>query len=93
MLIILTKCSNYEIIISPEAFKYLKKIYKKDKTNYKRIKEGINEIKEDPYRSNVMKHYLKGTRKIRKGDYRIIFDISDNKVAILDIMPRKKDYK
>jgi addiction module RelE/StbE family toxin len=83
---------NHEIIISPKAFKDLEKIYKKYKLNYKRIKEGINEIKENPYRSSVMKHYLKGTRKIRKGDYRIIFDISGNEVVILDIMPRKKDY-
>jgi len=65
---------NYEIIISPRAFKDLKKIYKKDTQNYNRIKKGIKEIKENPYKSNIMKHYLKGTRKIRKGDYRIIFD-------------------
>jgi len=88
----LKKCLNHEIIISPKAFKDLEKIYKKDKLNYKKIKDGFNEIKKDPYRSDVMKHYLKGTRKIRKGDYRIIFDISDNVVNILDIMPRKKDY-
>ena len=92
MSIILKKCLNHEIIISPKAFKDLKKIYKKDKLNYKRIKKGINEIKEDPYKSSIMKHYLKGARKIRKGDYRIIFDISDNKVIILDIMPRKEEY-
>jgi len=59
MLIILKKCLKYEIIISPRAFKDLEKIYKKDKLNYERIKEGINEIKENPYRSNVMKYYLK----------------------------------
>ena len=93
MLIILKKCLNYEIIISPKAFKDLEKIYKKDKLNYKRIKEGIKEIKENPYKSNRMKHYLKGTMKIRKGDYRIIFDILDNNVIILDIMARKKDYR
>ena len=84
---------NHEIIISPNAFKDLEKIYKKDKLNYKRIKEGINEIKKNPYKSNLMKYYLKGTRKIRKGDYRIIFDISDKDVTILVIMPRKKEYK
>ena len=93
MWIILTKCLNYEIIISPEAFKHLKKIYRKDKTNYKRIKEGINEIKEDPYRSNVMKHYLKGTRKIRKGNYRIIFIIKTCEIEILKIGKRTTIYK
>ena len=42
-----------------------------------------------------MKHYIKGAMKTRAGNYRIIFEINENKheIEILDIMPRKKDYK
>jgi addiction module RelE/StbE family toxin len=84
-----------KVIISPKAFKDLEKLYKKDKFNYEKIKEGIQEISKTPYRSNKMKHYLKGTRKIRKGDYRIIFIIHTHlcEIEILKIGKRNNIYK
>jgi len=84
---------DYELTIPKHIDKKLIKLGKKDKDSLKKILEWFKEIINNSFKSSIMKHYFKGKRKIRKGNYRIIFDISDNEIMILDIIHRKKDYK
>jgi len=86
---------DYDIIILSKADSFLKKISKKDKKSLEIIFVGLDKISKNPKNSEIMKSYFKGARKIRTGDYRIIFEIQKqtHSVAILEIMPRKKDYK
>lgn len=83
----------YKLILSRTAQKFIKKL---DKQSQKRIAQALLELSENPYEaSNVKK--LTGYDLFRKrvGDFRIIFEIQDDKLVIivLDIDQRKDVYK
>ena len=81
----------YKLIFTNRAIKDLKKIDNK-------IKERIgNKLK--IYSKNPLKFGKKltdpkiGTYKFKIGDYRVIFDIDDNKIIVLRLGHRKNIYK
>ncbi len=81
----------YKIIFTNRAIKDLKKIDNK-------MKERIgNKLK--IYSGNPLKFGKKltdpkiGTYKFKIGDYRVIFDIDDNKIIVLRLGHRKNIYK
>lgn len=88
---------DYEIIFDSKAEKYLKKLSKKDKKATKIILDAIKRIPENSYDFDILKGYWASSRKLRKGDYRIIFDIDNNtnpkEIIILKIGKRKNIYK
>ena len=81
----------YKIILAKRAIKDLNKLNEDVK---ERIKEKIIELVNDPATvSKKLSNPLIGSYRFRVGDYRIIFDIDNDKVVILRIGHRKDIYK
>ena len=81
----------YRILLTKRAVKDLGKLNEDVKL---RIKEKFNLLLNDPIGSSKkLSSPLIGTYRLRAGDYRVIFDIDDDKVVILRIGHRKDIYK
>ena len=81
----------YKILLTKRALKDLGKI---DSDSKIRIGEKLNGLTNDPVGSSKkLSSAIIGTYRFRVGDYRIIFDIEDNKVIELRIGHRKDIYK
>lgn len=81
----------YRILLTKRAVKDLGKLNEDVKL---RIKEKFNLLLIDPTAiSKKLSSTLIGTYRLRVGDYRVIFDIDDDKVVILRIGHRKDIYK
>jgi len=80
-----------KIYIRKSAIRDLKKIDRKDK---EKIHSGISELKNFPAVSNVKKMTnFEPSYRLRVGDYRILFDVSENIIEIGRILHRKDSYK
>ena len=78
------------IDIQDSAYKDLKKI---DKSDAIKILQTIKKLEDYPYISNVKKltnHYP--PFRLRIGDYRVLFDIEDDKIIVSNIKHRKEAY-
>lgn len=75
--LVLTKCSSlYVSYFSDDFKKHLKKLTKRDSNLKQRILKKVEEMQNDPFRNS--KEYiadLKGKRKMRVGDYRLIYAV------------------
>lgn len=81
----------YKIVITKRAIKDLEKLNKEAK---KRIKEKISILADDPIGSSKkLSNPVIGSYRFRIGDFRIIFDIDNDKVVVLRIGHRKDIYK
>lgn len=86
---------TYSVVFSRRAKKFIDKL---EKVERQRIKEGIDELRENPRRIGKP---LKGPFKIRNiwssrvGDFRILYTIFDDKqsVFIVHVGRRKRIYK
>ena len=72
--------------------KDLKKIDNISKSKIKRTIETRLVIDPEKY-GPPLKRNLKGFRKLRIGEYRIIYKIVNNEISVLGIMHRKEIYK
>lgn len=83
---------TYKISIRRKAQKQLAKIPASD---YKKIKQAILDLAQDPRSSGSKK--LKGRQgwRIRQGNYRVIYEIQDDQliVIVLDVGNRKDIYR
>jgi mRNA interferase RelE/StbE len=83
---------TYKISIRRKAQKQLAKIPASD---YKKIKQAILDLTQDPRPSGSKK--LKGRQgwRIRQGNYRVIYEIQDDQliVIVLDVGNRKDIYR
>lgn len=82
----------YKLIYHPDILKYdLPKIPKNIKES---IRKAIEErLLNDPIHYGwPLRQSLKGHRKLRVGDYRVIYRISGNEIIILKIGHRKEVY-
>ena len=81
---------GYNITFKKSVAKELKRIGKK---NTKRILDKIDtELVKNPERFPALRGPFAGMRKLRVGDYRVIFVILDNNVLVLRIQDRKDVY-
>ncbi len=84
-----------EIIYSSKSKKFLKKLLKGDKKSVGMIIKTIEEYAFNP-KGHFDIQYLKGQlgdlKRIRVGNYRIIFDDNDNLLTILEIYHRQEAY-
>ncbi len=83
---------SYEILISQDFFKALKKLSKSIK---KEILDVLEEIAEDPYRFKRLRYNLKGFFSARVGKFRIIYRVNEDEkcVEIYAFEHRKKVYR
>lgn len=85
--------ASYQIEIKPSASKELEKL---PRQMVVRVVAVIRELAEDPYPQGVRK--LSGfdrTFRIRVGDYRVLYDIYENRlvIEIIQIRHRKDVYR
>lgn len=88
---------NYEVLISKQALKQLNNL---EKEIQNRIKEKLRVLKKDPYKSGSKVDIKKLTGsynpklyRLRIGDYRIIYALTNNEIKITEIIRRSKGYK
>jgi len=81
---------KYEVEFKPKSIKDLRKI---DKNNQKVIIEKIEKMSHN-LSGDIKKltHYTPEYR-LRVGNYRILFEIEDDKIIIYTIQHRKESYK
>jgi len=72
----------YEIILTEEAEKFLKKC---DKSIKNRIIDKIENLTEDPRLGKPLTGNLSGLWSLRIGDYRAIYKIKDNELIVIII--------
>lgn len=82
---------SYSIELTNKAFNFLKKL---DKTQRIRIRNKLKELEENPKLGKPLTASLSGTRSLRMGKYRAIYQIIDKKliVFVLQIGHRKNIY-
>lgn len=83
----------YKVQFKKSAYKELKKL---DKTSYKRIREAIDKLGQNPRPGSSTK--LVGSSslwRLKVGAYRVIYDIQDKKlvVIIIKVGNRKDIYR
>ncbi len=80
---------NFSLKIKSSAFKELKRINKPDRT---RIIHAIDQLTASPWLGKSLKGELSGLRRIRAGDYRVVYEIHDQQVLILVVrIAHRKD--
>ena len=87
---------KYKIQITKKANKFLE-----SDNNLQRFKESIKKLieyfedAESTPKPDIkkLKGRFSGTFRLRTGDYRILFRISDKSIFIIDILPRGQVYK
>ncbi|MBI9039225.1 MAG: type II toxin-antitoxin system RelE/ParE family toxin [Bacteroidales bacterium] len=85
-----------EILYSDKATKQLKKIAKGSKKNAKMIMEGIEEYVANPsivFDIKVLNGKFCDFKRLRIGNYRVIFDENNNIMYIYQIKHRQEAYK
>ncbi len=82
----------YQINFRKQALKDLESIPRKDVV---KIKEAIWELRNNPRPHGCLKLKGSGLYRIRLGDYRIVYDIQEEKVTILvvNVRHRKEIYR
>jgi mRNA interferase RelE/StbE len=82
---------NYKVVIERPVIKVLEKISEPD---YSRIKKAIQSLASNPRPSGCIKLKGRPAFRIRKGDYRIIYEIHDRvlTIKIIAIGHRKNIY-
>ena len=71
---------RYSIRIKQSALKEIEKI---DKPTRFRIVKAIDELAENPHVGKALKGHLSGLRRIRVGNYRIVYEINQGEVLVL----------
>ena len=71
---------SYKILLSPKANDFLEKLDKKDK---ERIRNKLEDLKENPELGKPLTGKLSGMWSLRTGDYRTLYQIRYNEILIL----------
>ena len=79
-----------EIQLNNAAIKQFKRLNEPYRS---RIAATIDKLAQNPLTGNIKKMQEKDGYRISVGDYRILFDILDDKIIIFKIAPRGQVYK
>ena len=71
---------SFSIRIKESAAKELRRIAEPHRT---RIVAGIDRLAETPHLGALLKGELRGLRRLRVGDYRVVYEIRDDHLVIL----------
>jgi mRNA interferase RelE/StbE len=72
--------ANYRLLIKPSAAKELEAIPKKDR---KRIAARLRALASDPRPPGSEKVSGQERYRLRQGDYRVLYSVSDNEAAVV----------
>lgn len=84
--------ARYEVEFTTAASKQFRKL---DKQPQARIKQAVEELKNNPRHPGVIKLTGRDAYRVRVGDYRVIFEIEDGKllITVLRIGSRRDIYE
>jgi len=71
---------RYSLKIKQSAFKELQRLGKKERS---RIVEAIDQLAVHPHVGKLLKGGFSGLRRLRVGNYRIIYEFNEGEVLIL----------
>lgn len=71
---------SYSVKVKDRAAKALRKIPRQDRI---RLIEAIDRLASDPYAGSALKGELAGLRRVRVGQYRIVYDVIAEELIIL----------
>ncbi len=71
---------NYSVQIKQSAAKELARI---GRSHRRRIIHAIDALAENPFKGSVLKGELRGLRRIRVGDYRVVYEVQDSVLVVL----------
>ena len=71
---------SFSVRIKASAVRELKRITIPDR---ERIVNAIDRLKENPYLGTTLKGNLTGLRRLRVGDYRIVYEIQQDALIVL----------
>ena len=81
---------SYAIRRQPKAQKELERVPESDQ---QRVVDAIHQLEENPHAGRVLKGGLQGLRRIRVGDWRVLYKIDDSVVSILRVARRRDAYR
>ena len=82
---------TYELVYTRRAARDLDKL---DREALQRIRDGLERYREHPYQfATKLTNAELGTYRFRMGDYRVIFDVDDNKIVVLRVGHRRDIYR
>jgi len=82
---------KYELVYTHTAFKDIRKL---DESTKQRIKKTLERYQNNPLQyASKLTNAEYGEYRFRVGDYRIIFDLDDDKIIILRVGHRKNIYR
>ena len=82
----------YTINIKESALKTLSKIELQNGTH---LFDAVEKLKINPSADNVLRGYFSGLRRIRIGDYRIVYEVQNEQLVIpvIRVAHRREVYK
>ena len=82
---------KYEVFLTKSALKAFKQLPASFKTL---IRDRLKDLESFPDVSNVVRlSGLQNKYRLRVGGYRILFELSDNRLIVFSILSRKKAYR
>ena len=79
-----------KVVLEKKAAKYLEGL---DVVMKRRITEALKDLAAKPPSGDIVKLQGKDGYRLRVGDYRVIFDITEKQVIVYRIAPRGQAYK
>ena len=73
---------TYSVSIKQSAAKALEKMAKEEQ---QRIISAIDQLRDNPVAGSVLKGEFSGLRRIRVGNYRVVYEVQDQQLVILVI--------
>ena len=82
---------TYELVYTRRAARDLDKL---DQEALQRVRDGLERYRDDPYQfATKLTSAELGTYRFRMGDYRVSFDVDDNKIVVLRVGHRRDIYR
>jgi YafQ family addiction module toxin component len=83
---------EYNIRLTSEFEKQLKKIKKKDLVLFKKLVSKLKDIKKNPEHYKPLRNVLKGLRRVHLNPFVIIFDVKEDLIIIHYVKHHDKAY-
>ncbi len=71
---------SYSVQVKRSAARELARITNSDRS---RLIRAIDALAENPFKGSALKGELRGLRRIRVGDYRVVYEVQDDVLVVL----------
>ena len=83
---------EYKIRFTPFFEKQLKKLKRKDKNLFDRLRKKLKEIRQNPEHYKPLRNLLKGNRRAHLDPFIIIFDVKEDLITVHYVKHHDKAY-